>query len=685
MKTKKLMSLLLVSAMSVGLLAGCGNNGDKQNDGDAADSQQSSDAVLETSQTDEKKNYWEMLDDVSDTSELPDWAGEVLDVTIWVAGGTDWVSGAISEDNVTFKELERVTGIRFNLDDSYGNEGETIDAKMPKMIAGKDFPTMVFSWNTNAQMKDLYENGYLKDLTSYYEDGTLAHVQTYIPTDVFGDSFMSSMRGEDGSYFMIPESLSLNLMAPYWDEAGYVAPGYDSEYFYTYVKSVNTTNNSPYSTAVAVRDDILQALYPDALTKEEIEKIWVEEGAFTEDQIFDIGLESTEDFYQLLYDIQELLKSGDYVGADGKTMEVTFGPNSEADNWDWLKNLPSHISPQARETNYFSVLDVNETDSTKLIKSAWETDYYQEFIKDLNTLVNDDVIAQNSLVDDAATFTEKVQNGHYAVYYGQTASPWDISDPDGEWSYRPVWIKQAVGTDYNTAEAGYPAGYWGIFSDSVTDEQLEQLLHAIDYLWSDVGTKNFVWGPASAGLFEEDENGVRHYTDAEVEACMLYGEDNESGWKYGLFGYSGSTSSTKIDYRSMPIGVGVYLNSAKYLMAEEMPRSATGAYAKFIPGILGGEWSTANNSVTVLATNYNLHSYGVSNVEGLKTFWSARSGFENQLKKVVAATPDNFDKEMENLKEYCVENGWTDEAMLEFNEKFVEANEKELRNAGYID
>lgn len=680
MKLKKLMSLLLVSAMTVGLLAGCGK--EVSNSKETSESQQTSE-TSESAQVEVKKNYWEMLDDVSDTSELPDWEGDILDVTVWVAGGTDYILGTISEDNVTFKELERVTGIRFNVEDSYSNGGESIDAKLPKMIAGKDFPTMVFSWDTNTQMQDLYENGYLADLTSYYEDGTLAHVQAYLPTDIFGDTYYDCMRAEDGSYFMIPGETNLQYMSQHWDQEGFVPAGYDSEYYNTYVVNTTTANGSLYSNAIAIRDDILKALYPDSLTSKDIEKIWVEEGAFTEEQIFDIGLESAEDFYQLLYDVQELLKSGDYVGADGRAMEVTFGPNSETDNWDWLKNLPGYLYPQARGTTYFSVFDSNETDPTKLIKSAWETDYYQTIIKDLNGLVNDDVIAKNSLVDDAAAYKEKLANGHYAVVYGQTARPWQIVDPNGEWGYRTIWVKESVSTDYNTADAGKINGYWGIFNDSVTEEELEQLLHAVDYLWSEVGAKNFVWGPASAGLWEEDANGERHFIDKELENCVLNGDEKQLAWKYG-FTFEVVASADKKCYSVMPVGMAVYLNTPKYTMADELPRDASQAYRKFIPGILGGEFNAASNPVTILNTNYNLHSYGISNVEDLATFWAARSGFENQMKKVVAATPDNFDKEMKNLKEYCLENSWTDEAMLEFNEKFVEANEAPLRNAGYI-
>ena len=64
-----------------------------------------------------------------------------------------------------------------------------------------------------------------------------------------------------------------------------------------------------------------------------------------------------------------------------------------------------------------------------------------------------------------------------------------------------------------------------IFRGDLTDEQVEQLVHAISYMASPVGKKCFVWGPASAGLFTEDENGYRTFTDAAVEANVIYGEE----------------------------------------------------------------------------------------------------------------------------------------------------------------
>ena len=212
-RSARLIALMLVAAL---LLCACNQQPvtPTDNEGTKAPTQQGGNPTTEAA-----KPYWEMLDEVSDSSELPDWDGEILEITMWYANGSDYVFGEISPDNVTFKELERVTGIRFNVEDSFGNGGDSIDGKLPKMVAGKDFPTMVVSQNTPTQLLELYENGYLVDLTKYYEDGSLDQLQRRIPTELFGDSYYQNMHTEDGKYFLLPDDGG-GFSYQYWNETG---------------------------------------------------------------------------------------------------------------------------------------------------------------------------------------------------------------------------------------------------------------------------------------------------------------------------------------------------------------------------------------------------------------------------------------------------------------------------------
>ena len=184
MKKKTIMkTLAALLVLSMGMTA-CGNKEVSESTQEST-KESSSEVSAESSSevVEEPKEYWEMLGEVSDSSELPNWEGETLEVKLWVAGGADRVLGTIPETNVTFKEMERVTGVKFNIEESYGNGGEGIDGKLPKIIASKDYPTMVYGWGIQGQLRELYDNGYLADLTEYYDNGDLWGVEYWMPRE----------------------------------------------------------------------------------------------------------------------------------------------------------------------------------------------------------------------------------------------------------------------------------------------------------------------------------------------------------------------------------------------------------------------------------------------------------------------------------------------------------------------
>ena len=393
---KTLAALLAVSTF----MTACGNS-------EVSESIESTNSAKESSEEakEQPKMYWEMLDEVSDSSELPDWTGEKLEITVWAAGGTDAVFGKIPENNVTYKEIERVTGIVINVEDSITNGGDSIDAKLPKLIASGDFPTLVYGHDNIEHFKDLYDNGYLADLSEYYENGSLDHVQYWLPMDKMETTVYSKLRAEDGADFLIPST----VLPKYHMAADYSVPEIDLEYFNLYGQSPENGGGASHGAAIWVRDDVLKAVRPDALTAAEIKEIYVENGTFTEEQIFDLKLKSTQDLVDLLHDIKEELASGEYVGLDGGEVEVTYGPDSGADNWGWMKNLPPVFSGFVGD--YFTILTKEGAADGSLFEWGFKSDVYLEHMKTLNGLVRDDIISQNSLVDNAATFNEKLNNG----------------------------------------------------------------------------------------------------------------------------------------------------------------------------------------------------------------------------------------------------------------------------------
>ncbi len=618
--------------------------------------------------------YWELLDEVSDTSDLPSWEGEVLEVSVWYAAASGTMIGDIPETDVCFKEFERVTGVRFNVEESFDNGGNNIDAKLPMVIASKDYPTIIIGYDILKQCNELWEEGYLADLTKYYEDGTLDQMLKYMPYDEAYEYVYKYMGDEDGNMFLIPNGGSASTMK-IWGAIDFQHEDWDPVYWETYGKSPTNYNDWNSNAAILVRDDILKAMYPDCLTMKDMERIYLERGYFTEEEVFDLGLESPEDFFQMLYDIQELLKSGDFVGADGKPMEVTFGNDTDTDNWPLMVTLNNLMNGTPQSTEYFISADYTAEDPEDLLQISIYTDFYIDWMKKINQLVRDDVISQNSFTDSKATFKEKAKNGHYAVLYAAQHYPYN--DQHGQdWSYRPIYVN----TEYNHSGFG---GFstlnltecFGIFKDTLTDAQLDQLMHAINYLNSEVGLKNFYWGPRSAGLFTEDENGVRTYTKKELIDCMLYNIDNGYATDYGIF----NTSMAVPLFNIRPKGLAQMVYQPLYLSAENAERKAVDAKRYFVPGVLEGH-ALKDYAVFVPMSN-NIYTSGLD-IDGVKQFWDARAGFEKQMTKVIVAKDDEeFNRQLQRLYEYAEQNGLTEETLEEFEEKFLEANLEALKEA----
>lgn len=655
---RRILALLLSTVMLLGLVA-CANTEEQG---------------ATVPRPDGGKYYWEMLDEVSDTSELPDWTGETLELTVWSAGGTQTMFGTLSETNVTFKELERVTGVRFNVSDSYGNGGDSIDAKLPKIIASGDLPNLIYGFNIQSQMEELYENGYLANLTEYFNKGWLDNVLELYPLEELDEVMWSMLRNNgDGDIYTIPAAAG----GSYYSWTGYNPDCYDAEYLAKWSGVPSTSGGVNYLSSLFVRDDILQALYPDAYTYDELVQMYMDGEDFTREQIFDIPLKSLEDVGEFFRDIKELLETGDFVGLDGKKMEVMYGPHSETDNWDWMQVLPRLIGGFANGIDYFAYTDMEAESEDEVVQYAFNSEKFINYYKFINGLLNDDVISKNSLVDNSATFSEKYNACHYAVIYGtKPTQPFQLGKEE-TWSYRPVYVELETDLSFQTSTSLGNLTNWGIFQDTMSEAQVEQLVHAINYLYSDIGVKNFLWGPKSAGLFTEDADGNRTYVDEALSNCMLLNEDNGENVKYGLI----NTKVGSLTFAHFPYPADLRYQEPALLYAPYKERQQSEALYTYCPGIFD-EYNAA--LISRLPVPNKIYKLGI-NIEGVAEFWSSRAGFESQMKKMLAATPDKFEEEMQKLFDFAEDNGLTDEVLAEYNDLFVETNREYLKSFGVID
>lgn len=675
-KLTKLMAFMLVTSMG---LSACGvQNADVEESSQSA-SAEKSELAVPSEETSEAKPYWEMLNDVSDTSELPDWEGDTLEINIWYAGGTAMHGGYfdVTEDNVYYNEIERVTGVKINWEECFDNGGNNIDAKLPMVIASGDMPTIIMGHDINNQMKELYENGYLLDLTKYYENGYLDQLtEKWYPMDTFDEQIYSMLRTEEGEYYRIQfggNGLSKTFETA--EAAGYNLEEFDAEYYNTYYSSPRTRIGYTTTSAVWVRDDIVTALYPDALTMDEIEDIYASGADFTEEQVYDLGLESFDDFVEFLQDVQDLVLSGEYVDKNGKQVKVTFGPHTETDNWTYGVQLPSLIQG-AFGFDYFSYLDRNATEESEFIKRTIDSEEYVEYLKGMNGLVRDDIISQDSLLDNAAMYDEKLVNHSYAVTYVYNMAG-EKGMGDG-YRYRPVWIKNEVAEEIQAVQASKLKSYMGISGEDLSDEEVEQIIHMINYVNSTVGMKCYCWGPATAGFFTEDADGNRTLTNDELYNYLVLKQgEGENVKKWGIY-----TGVNAFDACSLATG-GITLLTPNYLAKGTMDRVEADAYLYFSPAVFEFE-TAAKNDVFLSASGIDVYGTGQV-IDGLATFWKSRAGFEDQMKKLLVAEDDAaFEEQLTKLREYADRNAFTKETMQEFSEFWAEINTQNLKAAGKL-
>lgn len=175
MKKRKILSLLTVTALCIGMLAGCGGSGDNPESSNSGSTAESTGSGLES--TGEK--------DASDTTAEADLSPITFE--FYCADGTNdnW-------DNPVGNAITEATGVTLDISypvSSSGDEAEDVAL----MIANDEYPDLIFA---KGSATDLYEAGALIDMTDLIEQ--------YGPNikKMYGDEFekLKWGEGDDGIY-----------------------------------------------------------------------------------------------------------------------------------------------------------------------------------------------------------------------------------------------------------------------------------------------------------------------------------------------------------------------------------------------------------------------------------------------------------------------------------------------------
>jgi len=619
------------------------------------------------------KMYWDMVDEVTESAELPDWEGKPLELNVWLAAGTQVTIGTDPNGTAVWEEVERITGVSLNWNESFNNGGNNITAKMPQVIASGDLPAIMNGYDIAPEMKELFANGYLLDLTPYFENGMLDHVKENMAWGTLDAEIWSQLRDADGRYFAITGATA----EAFYLQKGLTDCGYDPEKMAKTLVNINTFNNDNYNQNFYIRDDILKAIRPDAKTWKDIEAIWEANGAFTEADIYDMGFTGMDAWMDFLREVKAVV--GDFKGLDGSTCEVTSGPASDNDNWEWMNYWP-HLTDGRTNSDPFLYAVKDPASPEEIYAYTFEDGYMKDFAAKLNTLVREDIIAQNSLVDNTQTLNEKRLNGHYAVIHSWI---WDdivdqLNAASDEWDYRPIIINAPFGelSEIYTCPL-QTVTMNAFFKDAIPEDQVEQLIHCIDFLSSEVGTNLMYFGPKDLGLYTIREDGLWEFTDEYMIDVLFNGGDNtKAKEEYGLMCVGG--------VQGLPCATGVrqfvqHPVQRREIVNEVLPEKS---YSRFTAGYLAKNNIIKGESVG-LFKNEVLYGGGQA-IEGFKSFWAQRPAYEAQMKKAIAAaTPEEFEAEWEALALLCIEAGLTPEALVEYNTKIIyEPNKSAFEAAG---
>ena len=279
--------------------------------------------------------------------------------------------------------------------------------------------------------------------------------------------------------------------------------------------------------------------------------------------------------------------------------------------------------------------------------------------------------SEEALIDNKAAFDQKKNNGEYAILYGLNAPPTqDVLAAGGkDYAYRKVFVTIPTDTERfgNARSINIGADLVGMvfFKNMLNESQLEQILRAIDFGYTDAGMKFAQWGPEKSGLYEVKEDGSFIFTDEKFETAIAYDGDQDVLYDYG---YS-SFPPIAVLAGNVKGRLNKFHEQMVYQPIKDANRAPENYMTKF-----KYSYAEPNEELPILDFMWHIYNF-TADVEGIKTLWSARQGAEDAFTHCLAAkTDEEFEKAFEELIAFEERNGYTDEALEEANKVFIEKN-----------
>ena len=427
--------------------------------------------------------------------------GGDLDIEVWNTQGSDYTPLPEAKDNVVSAWLYEKTKV--NVVSQYGNDGGQWDTKLARLVAGDNMPHIVLcgAGQGPAHFKKLADANQLLEITDDMLNTYAPNLVKRIPQEYL-DAFKVN-----GKLYGIPFEL-------YPDEKS--NPGI-SEEMQKKIVDYKIGADSDEQMALWIRDDILKKIYPEAKSWDELEKLAKEKNMPIADECFDIPIKTKDEYVDFLTKVKNLnLKvDGDPVYAYGY---------SGGDNWEALTYIGAGMMGY-EPYNYCAAWN----DKKQEITVPLVNDICKEAMKIQNKLLRDNVIDQESLVHTTDAYKEKVYAGKYAIisaaYAGGAAKiNASLEKNNAKFRYRPFTVQIPNDADYEPTKARKTWNGALCFTKKLSEDGLIQMLNWLNIQFSDEFEEVIWWGPKDAGLYKENDDGTRTYTDERFNKRFLEGD-----------------------------------------------------------------------------------------------------------------------------------------------------------------
>ncbi|MBQ8588699.1 MAG: hypothetical protein IJ454_04830, partial [Clostridia bacterium] len=263
-----------------------------------------------------------------------------------------------------------------------------------------------------------------------------------------------------------------------------------------------------------------------------------------------------------------------------------------------------------------------------------------------NQLLREKVFDQESLVIPTAQFKEKVLNGEYAVaVLSSVAHPPAINEQlekaGKKFRFRPLYTNVKAQEGYGPVKQQTSWGASVGILKTVKEEDLPQILNWLNVQFTDEWEEIRYWGPKSAGLYKDNDDGSREFLNDELNKKYIRSETSslEQEDCYGLYDNPG-------------------MFSVKLMTASKWePKAYNDTNTYVLVPASGGKLRADSKyrSEVIEAPPFNVWAAEYAELETVQTFWSSRSHWEDPFKLVLVAKSDaEFEKKwkdaVKNLK-----------------------------------